>query len=65
MKGVEKLDIKSNLEIISLKVCFKLVPFRAVCGGQWGITGGRGITWEPNNGHRLVNKVVTYALAFI
>ena len=25
MKGVEKLDIKSNLEIISLKVCFKLV----------------------------------------
>ena len=32
MKGVEKLDIKSNLEIISLKVCFKLV--HAHCGTQ-------------------------------
>ena len=24
VKGVEKLDIKSNLEIISLKMCFNL-----------------------------------------
>ena len=32
MKGVEKLDIKINLEIISLKVCFKLV--HALCGTQ-------------------------------
>ena len=30
MKGVEKLDIKSNLEIISLKLCFKFV--HALCG---------------------------------
>ena len=25
MKGVNKLDIKSNLEMVSLKVCFELV----------------------------------------
>ena len=34
VKGIEKLNIKCNLEIISLKTCFKLV--HAFCGSVAG-----------------------------